>query len=297
LVRWATESLVLRTWSDSAAKNQSLFGLLLFGLWPPAEAPLARELLVDLYLRESSDIWRGVLRRVRSEPFAYVEDACAMSGGFEEARRLAEGSSGRPLLIPATITPEWAERLLTESVAGGGKMEADRAIRELNERVARDPSRPWLHFALGNWLAQIKEYERSVEEFWIAAKLELGWDLPRARIGEVLMVQGRDAEASRHMESVSCDLTTIGDHFWLVLGETRRRADKLSGAVEALGRCLSITPDHPQALESMATCHLRLGNRSEARQYAKRARQFGDSPTLKRLDEDRSQRSGEKGSR
>ena len=155
--------------------------------------------------------------------------------------------------------------------------DVDTALVHIRRAVELQPENSQYHFLLGAALAAAGKIEEALQECWIADSLNSDDELPRVEVGIILMNADRNREALDHLERIAADQEEMSAHLSFNLGVARFRCGDYHGARRALKRSLSVRDDYGPALDVAAQCAFEVGDATEGRRLAKKARRHGSA--------------------
>ena len=148
----------------------------------------------------------------------------------------------------------------------------------------RFPNSPEAHCHLGSYLGMVgkntgirKFIEEGLLECRIASWLCPGWDNPAVERGIILTNFGLHQEAYDELELVANELPELTPHWRLVMGYVLTELERFSEGLEHLEEVIRVRADYGLAYRYAARCAFMVGNGVKGRDYAKKARRFGDS--------------------
>lgn len=306
LMRFISRLLVLlKEKSDSAAPGDIILvslstewkgiDILLEHLWNIEEDPVWREDLLASYgkqllrLQHTAQIL-GSLDEAKAQfkKEFNVSDEIAEKISKELERsaqadpiRSTPGTEGLTRIRVRGDAKFSARNRSTQALQAKAEGELESAITHLHRAIELQPQNAEYHFFLGAYLGEKGEFQKGLQECWIASSLNPEWDKPIVEVGIILMNSGRNQEALEHMESIYSTFHEKTTHLRTTLGHARMRCDDYLGALTIYDTVIKDVPDHGLVLDRAAHCAFLEGNGNKGRSYAKKANQLGFSETYK----------------
>ena len=150
--------------------------------------------------------------------------------------------------------------------------------------VERFPHSPEAHSQLGSFLGMAgkntgnrKLVDEGLLECRIASGLCPAWDNPAVERGIMLTNFGLHQEAYDELEQVGRELPVLTPHWRFAMGYVLTELERFTEGLEHLEEVIRVRPDYALAYRYAARCAFKVGNGVKGRDYAKKARRFGDS--------------------
>ena len=295
--------------SDDAARRQ--FFILLLG----TRFVGSEHLLRALWRREDKPLWRTELMAASKPWHLRLTYVMQCLGGLEEAARKANEEYGIPLDFfesnidnilrdiqsdptrPHFTDPSKLDELNFVRVKGDAKFSAGNrmlqygqarsegdfqaAITHVRRAVELQPENAFYHFHLGATLGIVGEVTEGIDECFIAAELELGWELPKVEVGIILLNSGRNEEAREHLEKLAQGENSLSAHLAFNLGTARSRCGAFEEGFSVLERVLRLQLDNALAANEAAHCAFMIGEQRKGLSLAKLADSLGASETYR----------------
>lgn len=147
----------------------------------------------------------------------------------------------------------------------------EEAMALLRGAVERWPDETWSHVLLGRLYQQLDMYEEAEAAFRTAVELDRDLGAAYAALGNLLYAQHRYNDAIRaYAEAISInprDHASLNNLAWVYAIE----GIKLDVAARLSRRSLSLVPDSPTYMDTLAEIYFKAGERELAREYIRRA--------------------------
>ena len=219
---------------SSNAVYQELYGMVLAALGKSSEA--------EVHLR------KAVALRPQQAEFHYNlaqllldrQEASGLHPFAPSTRRLMEEAISE-LQSVLEITPENVEARMALARSYNNLNFSEMALKQYSMAVAKEPSRPWLHFQMGMLHSNLSNLEKAMEEF--GREIGLYPDHARARIelAELLLQTGETTKAKQHLLRAETELDQSLKHrAHYLLAKVHRDLGEPQKALTALRKSIDL---------------------------------------------------------
>ena len=267
---------ILRAWNEKAQDETAARFIQSFG----AKSQWAQPFLLKLLEVEPDETWQKDLEVVHGPWHTRVADASrqAIAAHYRQERWALHDETLDYLGIHADAIKEFLDE--SSLLQHEGRLED--SFPALNRIPDLDRSDARLHEFVGimkkDWGA-LKHNQQLLNEaldsFWIAIALDRSRLWSWTGLGHTLVFLGRSGEAIQHLESMRNELDSLDSNYFNVLSHAYRAERRYDDALVALGESLKLSPTDHETLQLAAEVSLLAVKPSQAKRYARKARQNG----------------------
>lgn len=221
----------------------------------PQSVALARDRLALLLIRNHQfDAASSLLKPIANQPI------------MGDQIRLALGLSLLRLpVLPGSLTP--AQRSLAQSAGSVLQMlyssRYEQAFAEIKKLIAEHPSTPWLHYAYGNALDSLSQYDKAKAEMRAEMKLSPNSPLPWIRTAAICIRQHL-AQPAVTAAQAAVRLAPDSPEAHYQLGRAWLEADSAQKAIDELQKANSLRANNLEIHFALAQAYTKAGLRKQA---------------------------------
>ena len=221
----------------------------------PQSVALARIRLALLLIRNHQfDAAASLLKPIASQPT--MADQIQLALGL---------SLLRTPVLPHDLTP--AQRSLALSAGSVLQMlyssRYEQAFGQLKKLIAAHPSTPWLHYAYGNALDSLSQYDKAKAEMHAEMKLSPRSPLPWIRVAAICIRQ-HQAEPAVTAAQAAVRIAPDSPEAHYQLGRAWLEADNAQKAIDELQKANTLRPNNLEIHFALARAYAKAGLRKQA---------------------------------